>query len=90
MLYNEISCVNSGKKCKILLSLCRCSTERDPMTLWSVAKVGGRGQKSTKNAGNLWVGFTSPTGCDTSRLSVSRDRPALGLGYFLQDWTENH
>ena len=41
-----------------------CSTGADPTadltTLWSAEKVGGQGLKSTKKAGNLWVGFTSP------------------------------
>ena len=32
--------------------LCRCSTGANPMTLGSATKVGGSGQKSTKNGGN--------------------------------------
>ena len=36
-------------------------------------KSQGVGDKNPhKKAGNFWVGFSSPTGCDTYRLAGSR------------------
>ena len=67
-----------------------CSTGADPTanptTLVSAAKVRGRGQKSTKNGWEKSArqDFIYPG------LSVSRGRPALGLGCFVQDWSGNY
>ena len=62
--------------------------EPDRTTLWSASKV--RDINPTKKAGNLWVGFTSPTTRDTSRLVFIWRPTCLGVGMFCTDWSGNY
>ena len=66
---------------------CRRSTRADPMTLWLAAKVWGREQKSTKRLENTGSVALPQQDLKHPGLSVSRGRPTLGSGYFLQDWS---